>query len=149
MMKIFTTLKHTWGRAYLQVLAFAVVCALSLPQLVVGQATTPPANYCTTSHPNMSNNGCQSNYGFNFLKVGLDAWTHNVQCNTSTVYRYWNNLGNIATLSQGGTYTMMCQTQSTVYSTSGAAWIDWDGDGNFGTNEYIGPNATGTSAPTF
>ncbi|MHB1277024.1 MAG: immunoglobulin-like domain-containing protein [Bacteroidia bacterium] len=142
-------MKQSGRKSFLRMLAFAVVCTLSLPQWVVGQSTTPPAGYCTTSHPNMSNNGCQSNYGFNFLKVGLDAWTHNVQCNTSTVYRYWNNMGNIATLSQGGTYTMMCQTQSTSYPTSGAAWVDWDGDGNFSTSEYIGSNSTGTNAPTF
>lgn len=148
-MKISTTMKLSSRKSFLRMLAFAVVCTLSLPQWVVGQSTTPPTGYCTTSHPNMSNNGCQSNYGFNFLKVGLDAWTHNVQCNTSTVYRYWNNMGNIATLSQGGTYTMMCQTQSTTYPTSGAAWVDWDGDGNFSTSEYIGTNSTGTSAPTF
>ena len=114
-----------------------------------GQSTTPPTGYCATTHPNMGNNGCINSYGFNFLKVGLDAWTHNVQCNTSTVYRYWNNLGSVTTLSQGATYTITIQTASTTYPTSGAAFIDWNKDGTFSNSEYIGTNTTGTSAPTF
>ncbi len=122
---------------------------LCLGPIVLAQSTNPPAGYCTTSHPNMGNNGCVNNYGFNFLKVGLDAWTHNVTCNTATVYRYWNNLGSVTTLSQGATYTITIQTASTTYPTSGAAFIDWNGDGTFSNTEYIGTNSTGTSAPTF
>ena len=148
-MKIFTTMKQSGRKSFLRVLALAVVCTLSLPQWAVGQATTPPTGYCSTNHSNMGNNGCANNWGFHFLKVGLDAWTHNVQCNTSTVYRYWNNLGNVANLSQGATYTVTCQTASTTYTTSGGAWIDWDGDGNFTSAEYIGTGSTGTNAPTF
>ena len=116
---------------------------------VFGQATTPPSGYCTTSHTNMSNNGCINNYGFHFLKVGMDNWTHNVQCNTSTVYRYWNNLGNVFNLSQGGEYTVMMQTASTTYNTAAGAWIDYNQDGTFQSSEYIGTNTTGSSAPTF
>lgn len=128
---------------------FHVALLLSLGYVATGQSTSPPSGYCTTQHLNMSNNGCVNNYGFNFLKVGIDGWMHSVQCNTSTVYRYWNNMGSVITLSQGATSTMTVQTASTTYPTSGACWIDWNQDGTFSNTEYIGTNTTGTSAPTF
>ncbi|MDX5320548.1 MAG: GEVED domain-containing protein, partial [Bacteroidota bacterium] len=103
----------------------------------------------TTSHQFMNNDGCANNWGFHFLKVGLDAWTHNVQCDVSTVYRYWNNLGSVGTLSPGATYTVTMQTASTIYQTAAGAWIDYNQDGQFSASEYIGTNTTGSSAPTF
>jgi len=149
MMKISTKIKSAPPKIVTGILSLAVGVAMFATQLVNGQSTTPPTGYCATSHTNMSNNGCINSYGFNFLAVGIDGWSHTVQCNTTTVYRYWNNLGNVANLSQGAEYSVTCQTASTTYTTSGAAWIDWNQDGNFSANEYIGFNTTGTNAPTF
>lgn len=126
----------------------ALALLIGFGQNSYGQATSPPSGVCTASHGNMSNNGCANNWGFNFLQVGVNGWVHQVQCNTSTIYRYWNNLGSVTTLSPGATYTVMTQTASTNYSTSGAAWIDYNQDGQFSNSEYIGANKTGTSAPT-
>ena len=127
----------------------ALAVLLGFGQNSFGQATSPPSGVCGTTHTFMNNNGCQSNYGFHFLKVGMNGWEHPVQCNTSTVYRYWNNLGSVTTLSPGATYTVTMQTASTTYRTGAGAWIDFNQDGNFAANEYIGTNTTGASAPTF
>ncbi|MDX5319593.1 MAG: GEVED domain-containing protein, partial [Bacteroidota bacterium] len=147
MMKTFTkkrVILSSWSR---KTLAFAI--GLAFAGGVNAQQTSPPSGVCTPSHLNMSNNGCANGWGFHFLKVGLNSWTHNVQCNTSTVYRYWNNLGNVGTLSQGATYSYNFQTASTIYTTSGGVWIDYNQDGIFSSNEFLGPGTTGTNAPNF
>jgi len=127
----------------------AIALLLGFGQSAIGQSTTVPAGYCTTTHGSMGNNGCANNWGFHFLKVGLNGWTHSVQCNTSTVYRYWNNLSSVTTLSPGATYTVTMQTASTIYPTGAGAWIDFNKDGTFQNSEYIATNKTGQSAPTF
>jgi len=149
MMRISTKIKSAPPKIVTSFLSLAIGVVMFASQMVHGQATTPPTGYCSTTHANMANNGCQGSYGFNFMQVGINGWTHSVQCNTTSVYRYWNNLGSVANLSQGAEYSVMCQTVSTVYTTSGAAWIDWDQDGNFSASEYIGFNTTGTNAPVF
>ena len=125
----------------------AAVLALLPHGEAVGQATSPPSGYCTTQHLNMSNNGCVNNYGFNFLKVGLNDWEHSVNCNTNTVYRYWNSMGSVFNLAQGGEYEIIMQTASTTYTTGAGAWIDYNQDGTFQSSEYIGSGKTGTTAP--
>lgn len=146
-MKLFTTKSLFHGSWSRKALAFAV--GLAFAGGVNAQQTTPPSGVCTPTHGNMANSGCNNNWGFHFLKVGLNNWSHNVQCNTSTIYRYWNNLGNVGTLSQGATYTFTAQTASTTYVTSAGVWIDYNQDGNFDASEYLGFNTTGSSAPTF
>ena len=113
---------------------------------VSGQSTNPTP-YCTTTHVNMGNNGCQGNYGFYFLSVELNGTTQNFSCNTGTVYRYYNS-SNFTSLKRGATYTLKLKTASTVYQTSSAAWIDFGGDQSFAESiDFVG-SGVGGNAPT-
>jgi len=149
-MKIKTTKPSPLARSFARLAGGAALALLlGFGQNSFGQAPSPPSGVCGTAHTAMGNNGCANNWGFHFLKVGLNGWDQAVQCITSPVYRYWTNLGSVTTLSPGATYTVTMQNASTVYNTGAGAWIDYNQDGNFSASEYIGTNTTGGSAPTF
>lgn len=131
---------------------FSLVCLITLTGTFNGSIaqSTNPSPYCATSHQYWFSNICGNNYGFDFLNIRLNGASHNSSCDNNTAYRFWNNLGTWTTLSPGATYTIYMQTASTVYQTSAGAWIDYNDDKNFGTNEWLGGTAAlGTNAPVF
>ena len=112
-----------------------------------GQSTSPPSGVCGASHQYSQNNPCYLNWSF--AKVSLNGWSHDVTCNSNT-YRFWNNLGTITTLSPGATYTLSIKSTSQAnYQLGQAAWIDYNQNGTFDQNEYIGNNSTSITGLTF
>jgi len=109
-----------------------------------GQATSPPQGVCTATHQYSNTNNCINDWSF--ASVGVNGWTHNVNCNTSAPYRYWNNLGSVTTLNPGGVYTVNMTTLSTIYQMGRGAWIDYNHDGTFSANEFLGTTATATGS---
>ncbi|MHB1277023.1 MAG: GEVED domain-containing protein, partial [Bacteroidia bacterium] len=112
-----------------------------------GQSTSPPAGVCGATHQYSQSNPCYLNWSF--AKVSLNGWSHDVTCNSNT-YRFWNNLGTITTLSPGATYTLSIKSTSQAsYQLGQAAWIDYNQNGTFDQNEYIGNNSTSITGMTF
>jgi len=109
-----------------------------------GQATSPPQGVCTVNHQYSNTNNCINDWSFS--SVGLNGWKHNVNCNTNAPYRYWNNLGTVTTLNPGAVYTVDMTTLSTNYRMGRGAWIDYNHDGTFSTNEYIASGSASIGA---
>lgn len=113
----------------------------------IGQSQNPPTGVCAVNHQYSNTNPCVN--GWSFAQVGLNGWTHSVTCQTGVPpYRYWNTLGSVTTLSPGATYSLTIATTSTIYQMGKAAWIDYNQDGNFDANEYIGNNSNTTGPLT-
>lgn len=140
MMKISTTLRLASTQSVLKGLFIAAGFVFATGQSVNGQATSPPSGVCTVNHQFSNTNHCINDWSFS--SVGLNGWKHNVNCNTSAPYRYWNNLGSVTTLSPGGVYTVEMTTLSTIYQMGRGAWIDYNHDGTFSANEYLGTGST-------
>lgn len=148
-MKMSTKLKELSNRIGWR--AFSVVAGFIFAgaQVASAQQTSPPPGVCSVSHQYFSSNPCVNDWSFS--KVELAGWSHNSTCNTSTPYRYWNTLGSVVTLNPGSQYTVSMTTLSTIYNMGKGAWIDYNQDGNFSTNEYIGTggNAVGQASAQF
>lgn len=131
-------------------LKLMLLFATSLISIVGLKAqSTSPGSYCAATHGNMGSNGCANGWGFHFDWIELNNVTHSITCNTSTVYRHWDNLGTFTTLSPNSNYTVRMQVNSNIYATSAAAWIDFNGDGSFSAAECIGTPTTGSNTPTY
>lgn len=145
-MKLFTN--RLPGRGALKAALYGSLGLMALAFSAPLQAqTTNPSPYCSTSHANMSGSGCQGSWGFYLTKIELNGASGSYSCDNSTVYRYYNS-SNFTTLKRGVTYTLKLTTASTVYATSSAGWIDFDGNESFAeANEYLG-SQLGSNNPT-